>query len=285
MMKILSLGAGVQSSTILLMSIRGELPRIDHCIFADVGWEPREVYDWMVFLQAEADKAGIPIHTVSAGNLRDDMVKSMKDGKRGVQPPVFTVGEDGRVSIIQRNCTQDYKIIPIQRKVKELMGHIKGSRLPKEPVVEQWIGISGDEIQRMKVSQEPWMRFWHPLIETRWTEGERAHAPMRRQTMTRLDCQEWLVAHGYPPAPRSACIGCPFHDNAEWRKIRRDPKQWQDAVEFDEIIRHGFEKRGMKNPVYLHRSMLPLSQAPIDTEIPGQRAIGWDAECHGVCGV
>ena len=40
MIEILNLGAGVQSSTVLLMSIHGELPHIDHAIFADTGWEP-----------------------------------------------------------------------------------------------------------------------------------------------------------------------------------------------------------------------------------------------------
>lgn len=40
-LKVLSLGAGVQSTTVLLMSWAGELPPLDCAIFADTGWEPQ----------------------------------------------------------------------------------------------------------------------------------------------------------------------------------------------------------------------------------------------------
>lgn len=285
MIRILSLGAGVQSSTILLMSIAGELPRIDHAIFADVGWEPAEVYRWLDWLKTQAEAAGIPLHVVSAGNLREHVMDAARSGKRVSSPPFFTEGEDGRAAIINRSCTSNFKIIPIERKVKELIGHKPGARLPKEVAVEQWIGISGDEIQRMKRSQSPWMRFWHPLIETPWVEGDASHAPFRDHAMTRDDCQRWLRDHGFPEAPRSACIGCPFHNNHEWRRIRSDPVQWADAVEFDQAIRASMPMHGMERPVYLHRSLLPLDQAPIDEHAPGQQGIGFDQECHGVCGV
>ncbi len=282
MIRILSLGAGVQSSTILLMSIHGELPRIDHCIFADVGWEPKEVYDWLEVLKGHASNAGIPLHVVSAGNLREHVMEAARTGKRVSSPPFFTIGEDGRASIINRSCTSNFKIIPIERKVKELIGHKPGSRLPKECQVEQWIGISGDEIQRMKASTSPWMRFWHPLIETPY--GDTGGAPFRDHAMSRDDCLAWLKDHGYPQAPRSACIGCPFHNNHEWRRIRSDPVQWADACEFDAAIRLSMPCNGMDKPVYLHRSLQPLAVAPIDDDVPGQQNL-FDQECHGVCGV
>ena len=40
-LRILSLGAGVQSSAVLLMSCDGVLPKLDCAIFADTGWEGR----------------------------------------------------------------------------------------------------------------------------------------------------------------------------------------------------------------------------------------------------
>lgn len=40
LLKVLSLGAGVQSSALLLMSCRGVLPRIDAAVFADTRFEP-----------------------------------------------------------------------------------------------------------------------------------------------------------------------------------------------------------------------------------------------------
>lgn len=99
------------------------------------------------------------------------------------------------VGMIRRQCTSDYKIVPIRRKVRELAG-LTRRRSPKTALVEQWIGISLDEVLRMKPSFEGWQVNRWPLIE-RW--------------MSRRDCLRWLEQHGYPLPPKSACIGCPFH--------------------------------------------------------------------------
>ena len=69
--------------------------------------------------------------------------------------------------------------------------------VPKEVFVELWIGISRDEIIRMKPSRLPWVRHYWPLIDF---------------GMTRSDCRVWFEER-YPERtlPRSACIGCiPF---------------------------------------------------------------------------
>ena len=34
------------------MSCVGELPKLDHAIFADTGWEPSIVYDHLAYLRA-----------------------------------------------------------------------------------------------------------------------------------------------------------------------------------------------------------------------------------------
>lgn len=45
-LRILSLGAGVQSTTLALMAAHGEIgPMPDCAIFADTGWEPKAVYE------------------------------------------------------------------------------------------------------------------------------------------------------------------------------------------------------------------------------------------------
>jgi hypothetical protein len=53
------------------MSLAGELPRLDGAVFADTGWEPQAVYAHLDRLQTAAQAAGVPIHRVTAGNLRD----------------------------------------------------------------------------------------------------------------------------------------------------------------------------------------------------------------------
>ena len=80
-MKILSLGAGVQSSTIFLMGCYGELQEqlgetFETAIFADTAWEPKAVYEWFKFLKSEGEKAGIKIITVKHRDLKRDTLDS-----------------------------------------------------------------------------------------------------------------------------------------------------------------------------------------------------------------
>jgi 3'-phosphoadenosine 5'-phosphosulfate sulfotransferase (PAPS reductase)/FAD synthetase len=44
-LRVLSLGAGVQSTTLLLLAAQRHLPPLDAAIFADTGWEPHAVYE------------------------------------------------------------------------------------------------------------------------------------------------------------------------------------------------------------------------------------------------
>lgn len=264
-MVALSLGAGVQSSALLLMACAGELPKPEHAIFADTQWEPAGVYKQLDYLRAHAEAAGIAWHVVSAGDIKaefriGDVGGQRKDGTRFVSPPLF-IRENGEVSMLQRQCTKDYKIAPVRRKLRELQSD------RKEPV-ELWIGISWDEIQRMKPADKKWVTHRWPLIERR----------MRRE-----QCLKWLRENGHPEPPKSACIGCPFHSNAVWLDMKRnDPESWASAVEADRAIRDGWGK--LTGQVFLHRSCLPLDEAPL--EYKGQLDLDlWPNECEGMCGV
>jgi hypothetical protein len=272
-LRVLSLGAGVQSTTLLLMAVRGELDAVPDCaVFADTGWEPRRVYTHLEWLEREVSGV-IPIHRVRRGNIRNDVLASL-DGGRYAGPPVFVRMPDGRCGPLRRQCTKEYKIEPITAKIRELIGLKPRQRGPKTVAVEQWLGISADEIARIRLSESPWMEFRYPLIE---------------RGMTRLDCLRWLDRHGYPRPPKSACIGCPYHSDAVWRDMRdHDPEAWADAVEFDSLIRSG-NLRGVRGEAYLHRSLLPLSEVDLSTpEDHGQGSLfddGMLAECEGLCGV
>ena len=52
-LRVLSLGAGVQSTTLALMAAHGEIgPMPDCAIFADTGWEPKAVYEHLAWLRS-----------------------------------------------------------------------------------------------------------------------------------------------------------------------------------------------------------------------------------------
>jgi hypothetical protein len=65
-----SLGAGVQSSTLLLLALHGRIPAFDAAIFADTGWEPAAVYLHLDRLRRLTAAGGIPIIRVATGDIR-----------------------------------------------------------------------------------------------------------------------------------------------------------------------------------------------------------------------
>lgn len=268
MIDVLSLGAGVQSSTILLMACIGELPKPKCAIFADTGWEPAATYRHLEFLRGEATKAGIEIRQVAKGNIRNDalvsQVRGVKTaGTRWASMPLYTLQPDGQKGMIRRQCTSEYKIAPLEKEMKRIAG-IQPRQRVKEPMVRMWIGISRDEASRMRDSQVKWQVLYYPLIE---------------KDMTRNDCLQWMESRGFPRPPKSSCIGCPFHSDHEWRTMSAE--DFADACEVDEKIR---KCGGMRGDVYLHRSCKPLREVDFSTaEDRGQ--INWINECLGMCGV
>ncbi|MFE4867649.1 hypothetical protein [Streptomyces sp. NPDC056682] len=260
-LRILSLGAGVQSSTVLLLAAEGRLPKPDAAIFANTGWEPKKVYQHLERLTSEvAQPAGIPVYKVSAGNIRND---ALDPDHRFASMPLFIRNQDGGDGMTRRQCSNEYKVKVIKAKTRELLGYPHPKPVPRGVYVEQWIGISRDEIGRAKDADVQYMRNAFPLLDM---DG----AADGRDGWTRDDCERYLAAHGFGDTPKSACIGCPFHGNAQWRRMRDEqPDEWADAVAFDKAIRSG-NARGNANgkpllgEAYLHRSRLPLDQAPID---------------------
>ena len=67
MIRVLSLGAGVQSTTLALMAAVGEIERPAAAIFADTQWEPEAVYRHLDWLEALLP---YPVLRVTQGNIR-----------------------------------------------------------------------------------------------------------------------------------------------------------------------------------------------------------------------
>ena len=264
----LSLGAGLQSTTMALMAAHGEItPMPDFGIFVDTQSEPAAVYDHLQWLKS-GNVLPFPIYDVTAGSLYEQIVDVQRRGTRNDgRPPLFVKNPDGSRGILNRQCTDDFKIAPIEKKVRELLGLRPRQWWPKTPVVEMWVGISRDEIIRVKPSGRPAIVRRHPLIEL---------------GMRRWDCEQWLRRNDYPIPTKSACTFCPYRSNAEWRRLRdTDPEGWAQACEIDRVIRSP-EYRTMIGECYLHQSLLPLDQAPIDEP---DRLDLWGNDCGGMCGV
>lgn len=269
LLNVISLGAGVQSSTMALMAAHGEItPMPDAAIFADTGAEPRKVYEWLDWLEKQLP---FPVYRVMhKTGLRTAVVRSATDKRtRVATPPFFAMLPDGTKGIIRRQCTTEYKVMPIIKKVRELMGVGFGERVPKDKKVTQWFGISTDEAHRMKPSKEAWSIKRYPLIEAGMSRGQ---------------CLQWMQNKGYPNPPKSACTFCPYHDDHLWREMKlNDADSWADAVYIDSIIRDGTE--GVTSKLFLHRSLVPLDQVDFRNAADMGQLSMFGNECEGMCGV
>ena len=252
----------------------------DAAIFADTGAEPAAVYENLAWLMQTLP---FPVHIAQWRNLRDDILATARGEAVGnrekgfLSPPMKTRNADGSAGLLKRDCTSEYKIKPIERKLKELLGldPDKPVRLRKGqgPLARQWVGISHDEWIREKPSGRKWYERHHPLLEKRLTRGH---------------CLEWMADNGYPTPPSSACTFCPFRGDAEWRNLQRNQDDWLDAVAIDEVIRDlpdkGVASLKPGGRVYLHRNLEPLSEVDLTDPHKDQVSL-WGEECAGVCGV
>lgn len=255
MLRVLSLGAGVQSSTLALMCAAGEIEAPEIAIFADTQDEPDAVYAWLDWLEKQLP---FPIRRVSQGKLSATalQVRTSAAGNRYMKPmiPVYT-DANGKKGMVARQCTLDYKVAPIMRAVK----HERKGR-----DVIQYLGISFDELERMKPSREPWMRNEYPLVQLR---------------MTRQDCLNWMKAQDYPTPPRSACIYCPFHNDTEWKRLT--PAEFERAVTFEKQYQAAFAQTSLDGVPYLHADRKPLAEVDLSDE----RQADFINDCEGLCGV
>ena len=273
-LRVLSLGAGVQSSTLALMIHKGKIPMVDCAIFADTQAEPPKVYEWLKFIKKTVS---YPVHIVTWRNLEKDVLDASQGEYQAFTIPFYTKNkETGQKGMLMRQCTADYKIKPVTKKVRELLGYKKGERVDlKEVKVEMLLGISTDELRRMRMNRLRYIDNQYPLINN--------------FGMSRQDCIAWMKDNGYPMPAKSACYFCPFHSQSTWKEIKEnDPELFQKAVEMDKKIRDQEKykiKNKFKDELYLHRSCEPLDKA---LEDDGQLDMfdGFKTICdEGMCGV
>lgn len=270
---LLSLGAGVQSSVMALMAARGEIkPMPTAAIFADTQSEPRSVYEWLDWLESQLP---FPVIRVSKGSLEHDETRIRRSSKTGKlylkgSIPAFVLSASGNRSLLGRKCTSDYKIIPIQRKVREITGVKRAGKGVVAAVM--WIGISLDEIQRAKPSRVDYIQNRWPLLESR---------------MSRAKCLEWMKQRELPQPPRSACFFCPFHSNSEWKRLKEsEPLEFDRAVKFEKTIQTAaMQQEVLRGTPFLHRDCVPLSEVDLSERVSPQQQFDWQDECEGMCGV
>lgn len=230
---ILSYGGGVQTIAILVLVAEGKLPRPSLAIMADTGRERSSTWRYLEqYAMPLMERFGIEFYRAPHSLATVDLYSSGGD----LLMPAYTGA--GKLPTF---CSVEWKRRVVRRQLR-LLGYG-----PDQPVIE-WLGMSLDEIHRMRHSDVQWVETHWPLV---------FDVPLRR-----VECETAIERFGLPVPRKSACWGCPRLNNEEWREIRDDdPDDWQQAIRLDAAIRQADTQGG----VYLHGSRLPLAEADIDT--------------------
>ena len=258
---VLSLGWGVQSWALAAMSALGELPKLDYAVHADTTHEAAGTYAHAAKWTPWLEEHGVRVVTVKAD--RPDVVR--EDWSDSVLIPAFSTDlQTGSHGMVRRQCTHDWKIMPIRRFLRSVIRPTVGA-------VESWAGISLDEWERMRSSDVAYIVNVYPLVNKR---------------ITRLGCISWLEAHALDVPPKSACTFCPYHSPTQWRALKREGGvDWQRALEVDRAIRD--KRRGRVKDksiqLFVHPARKPLAEAvDIPEDVGASQAGFWEQRpCDG----
>lgn len=296
---VLMLGGGVQSTTLLYLSIKGIIPKFDLVLFADTGDEPAATYKHIAYLRKLCREHGIALRTTKPGGLKFSSYLH-----RFGSMPVWVKNPDGSIGRLKRQCTDYVKIKPNNRMLASWMvwrGHAKiqqGFRVLDVAGGDHWdthyydelynsidmtpvsfwetfpryqvrpdvyvsvaFGISTDETYRASERGPAWWRTTYPLIEL---------------GMSRDDCIQWIQDNGFPIPPKSACVQCPYRTDEAWLDMMLNhPQDWQEACRIDDFMRtnareiskdmpnrsYGEKLRGTP---YIHERCIPLRDITAD---------------------
>lgn len=248
-----SYGGGTQSVAIAVLVAQGRLPRPELIVIADTGREASETWEYherhtAPLLASVGQRVEVAPHSLARAD--------MYDAPGGPLLPAY-VSTGGK---LHTYCSVEWKQRPVQRYLRQ-----RGYG-PRRPVVT-WLGMSLDEVGRLRDSDTAWQRLSYPLcFDVR---------------MTRAECRDLVLRAGLPEPPRSSCWCCPFRRNAQWRRLRDlYPSDWGAAVTLDAAIRARDADLGL----YLHESRLPLAEADLGEAAEPSTAPLFEAACQtGYC--
>ncbi len=275
-MKILSCGAGMQSSALHLMSCENALakkrgkppvwpqvPIYDVSIFCDLGLEPSWVKKQVEFLENAGHSCGVPL-VILKSPLYTDFLKNFGE-RRTISIPWWTIRDDGHKSKMPRNCTIDYKVEMIGKYVRwQLLGYRKGQRLRPEDIKahEMHMGFGAEEKRRCGESKNPLFINKFPLVE---------------MGLTRADNYAYIKDVWGLDTKASACAFCPFHRNFFYSFIRdNEPETYRAVLQVDRLLRDKNPKPPMDSDLFISRS-----RKRIEDLTPEDCNDAECFECHG----
>ena len=302
-LRVVSHGAGRQTTAMLVLAARGELDyRL--FLFANTG-DDSENPATLAYLRTVgvpyAAAHGIDILELQrhkrGGEVETLYGRLTEGSQRTIDIPV-RMGGDADGAPGNRNCTKDFKLKVVARWLVE---HGATAEDPAEVAV----GISLDEIWRAgdgKRRMEPWERVVYPLLDLHLRRndcdriilseplpgGPEGQVAAQLRAMWDATDPAWgsplldpltkgdLTASGFtrlPRPPKSACWFCPTQNRAQWRQKRRQaPGLFFAAADLEAQLIARRAALG-RDAGYLTRACVPLAES-----VPEGPADLWDAE-------
>ena len=225
--EVWSCGGGTQSGAIALLIAQGKLPKPDIAYMIDTQREKSSTWPFVDgFIRPLLSGAGVDLVIVQKNRFATVDLFSLQGGL--LMPGFTTI--NGNVGKLEPFCSGEWK-----RDV--------GSRYLRSIGVESatvWIGISIDEMRRVRTPRRKWLQLSYPLIFT---------IPMRRD-----QCVELIRSTGWTAEiPHSACFMCPNQSDAEWIDMKLNyPDDFSKACAIEAEVQ-------LKDQhFYLHPSCIPL---------------------------
>jgi len=243
-MIVWSYGGGTQSAAIAVMILKGELPKPDIVCMADTSREVSETWDYLRnVVQPSLDKIGLEVNVIPHSYSYWDYIKS--DGY--ILMPMFT-RKNTSIGKFPTYCSYEWKKHPVRRWLRE-QGVEK---------CDLWLGISTDEMERMKISDVNWQNYVYPLIEIKPT--------------SRHQCISIVENYGWSTPPKSRCWMCPNMSPYSFKQLRdKYPDDFNKAVELEKEIQ-------LLDPlVFIHPLAIPLEDAVKQSDMQSDMFDGCDS--------
>lgn len=248
-MIVWSYGGGTQSIAIALLVASGRLPKPDMVVFADTSREATETFEYSEkYVSPLLRSIGLAIEVASHDLSVVDLY-----GKKSGELLIPAYSKNGKLPTF---CSVEWKMRVIRRYIR---AHGVNRCI-------MWLGMSTDEVERLKPSSVRWCENHWPLCDMPVS----AHYGTR---YNRTACRQIILEYGWPDPPKSSCWMCPHRRNDQWRRLKeRYPDDFQKAVLLDEQIRLNDTRDGL----WLHDSRMPLGEIDF-SEDDGPLLLGCDS--------
>lgn len=246
--QVWSCGGGTQSGAIATLIGQGKLPRPDLAFMTDTGRERSSTWHFVDgFIRPILEKAGLELIIIKKNDwARVDLYSTQGT----LLIPAYT-NQSGTIGKWNGFCSGEWKRDVAARWLRSL----------KVESCVNWIGISIDEMKRVRTPRTNWLQLRYPLI---------FDVPMRRH-----QCVELIKSTGWTgDIPHSACYMCPNLGDQEWIDMKLNwPDDFKKAIEIEREIRS-------KDPnFFLHPSCIPLE----DVDFFAQGSMIQESGCVGEC--